>query len=88
MDCRLCQGTGKVGLHRCPRGVSKHRIMSWLFSHYAEYKRWGRYPDGRGRTYQQLRLLRAFEIIGACVAHFEKPKEGNSGRDPHNSKNG
>lgn len=52
-------------MHRCPRVILANRnisrvapfFMSWVNSGFQEY------PDGRGRYYQPLVLLEAFEIL-------------------------
>jgi len=63
-DCGLCHGTNKITTRECPRALARLSEVSWLFSHFMAYKnsKWLAWPNGKGRFYQPIRLISAFDL--------------------------
>lgn len=60
-NCFYCNGEDEIVFYRCVRkSVGK---MSRLIRYYLEYRKYGVYPDGRGRLFQPIKLLNLFDIL-------------------------
>jgi len=65
--CTICGGANKTPVPRCPRAAQDRDalLLPYFFDYYGAIVRGGAgtWPDGRGRLYQPLKLVRAFEIL-------------------------
>ncbi len=68
--CRYCKGRGDIFVRRCPRAVAKN---DHLLPYFLEYKRsnYIAWPDGKGRYYQPVKLIQAFDIFSYYFNKFE-----------------
>jgi hypothetical protein len=58
-ECFLCNGKGEISMSRCPRAIADFRLLPF----FQEYQNKGTWPDGRGRLYQPVKLILAFDIL-------------------------
>jgi hypothetical protein len=57
--CHICCGKGEISMLRCPRAIASFRLLPFFIEHYKS----GAWPDGRGRLYQPIKLIMAFDIL-------------------------
>ena len=58
----LVDGRGNIPVCRCPRALGSE-YSSLLLPYFFEFLKTGQWPDGRGRLYQQLKLMAAFGLL-------------------------
>ncbi len=63
-ECALCHGKGEISVLRCPRALVTD-AMSFILPYYYQYRKSGgvAWPDGRGRLFQPIKLVTAFDIL-------------------------
>jgi hypothetical protein len=63
--CKICNGGGMIRLIRCPRSVFGNRKVSNIIPYFNEWLNSNHmaYPDGRGRYYQSIKLVHAFNVL-------------------------
>ena len=68
--CFICKGKGNIAVQRCPRA---HATEYGLFPYYKAYHNSNDlvWPDGRGRYYQPLKLINAFDILNYYWPKYE-----------------
>lgn len=57
--CFLCNGKGEISMSRCPRATADFRLLPF----FKEYQKTGNWPDGRGRLFQPIKLILAFDLL-------------------------
>jgi hypothetical protein len=58
-ECFLCNGKGEISMSRCPRATADFRLLPF----FKDYQRLETWPDGRGRLFQPVKLILAFDIL-------------------------
>jgi len=73
-NCELCNGTGEYNGYDC--NISHTKDVGYIIPYFYIYKAANglSWPDGRGRLYQPLYLVRVFEYL-LYATHIEK-KDG------------
>ena len=73
-NCLYCKGRGRISVYQCPRTISDDYGLIPYFNAYrnSEGLAW---PDGRGRLYQPVKLVTAFDILGFYFNKFEPKPE-------------
>ena len=86
--CHYCHGKGVIFVQRCPRAVAKSCA---LLPYFLEYKRsnYIAWPDGRGRLYQPVKLVIAYDILNYYFCKLEEKTKDDygSGNKSKNSLN-
>jgi hypothetical protein len=74
-ECKLCLGSNRINVHRCPRAILLQREVSRVAPYFTLWQQSGmhEYPDGRGRYFQPLKMLEAFHIL-LLVKTINAPK--------------
>lgn len=75
--CKHCKGRGWIPVGQCPRSVA---TGFQLMPYYIAYRNshglaW---PDGRGRFYQPVKLVSAFDILDFYFNKFEAKRIKNA----------
>lgn len=74
--CKACKGSNRTLVWRCPRGLSGHasRLLPYFFDYYAALQstRVPVWPDGRGRLYQPIALIEAFNLLRKVKFNFDE----------------
>jgi len=75
-ECPQCMGNNRTKVWRCPRAMSRSAsyLLPYFFDHYAGVRNGnpGIWPDGRGRYYQPIKLVRAFQLLLMVMDEKEK----------------
>jgi hypothetical protein len=74
-ECKHCGGSNKIPMHQCPRAealVGGRGNPSMLLPFFYEYFDRGVWPDGRGRLFQPVKLVEAFEILNSRFQKYKK----------------
>ena len=62
--CQLCEGRNEVIMRRCPHALLDDNIQFVLPFFYSYRKSEGTaWPDGRGRLFQPIKLVMAFDVL-------------------------
>lgn len=66
--CQFCKGLNEITFYRCVhKSATDFKILDYFF----EYRKYCKYPDGRGRYYQPVKLLLSFRILENLFIYFE-----------------
>jgi len=74
-DCFACEGGNEIPMHRCPRAEDGSNAVSLLpFFYVYRESRGLAWPDGRGRLFQTIKLVAAFDML---TYHFNLHEKNN-----------
>lgn len=68
--CKYCKGKGKIFVSRCPRAYHENEALLPYFYAYRTSNNL-QWPDGRGRLYQPIKLVMAFDIWSFYFNKFD-----------------
>jgi hypothetical protein len=71
--CIYCKGTNEIMLKRCPRAILNSNITS-LVPYFFSFINSHQYPDGRGRLFQPIKMLKVFDIWAGIYYDNESSK--------------
>ena len=80
-DCRYHKPNERIEFHRCPKTYITRdaaRLVPYFFDWIRNPQSFA-WPDGRGRIYQPVKLVKSFEILLRYYIEL-KPKEDPDGR--------
>ncbi len=75
VECEVCKGSGVISVNRCPRAIiteSKYLIPFFIDYYGGLEHGLTIYPDGKGRFYQPIKLLQAFNLMTSEYTAIKK----------------
>lgn len=69
--CDICHGRGTISYKRCPSSYPRERWIYELLPYYYRYRATNEYPDRRGRLYQSVLMVEAFELMSLISSKKE-----------------
>ena len=67
-----CKGKGKIFVNQCPRSCEDSSLLPYFIAY--RNSNGLIWPDGRGRLYQPIKLVHAFDILTYYFSKLEGQK--------------
>ena len=83
-NCAVCKGSNETPVYRCPRALATpcaKALLPFFFEYYGAAQNGAvAWPDSRGRYFQPVRLVMAFDIMATIKSKNEKADKPTGGK--------